>query len=99
MIATLHRPTDHRAALELLLPSGGASATATPTPARSATAVRPPPPSPSASHAPTHAPTAKPTPALTPVPGVPSDDPVPPPVNAGTTVTDWGTILDTAPKS
>jgi hypothetical protein len=87
------------AVIAVLVAACGASASATPTPARSATAVRTPAASPSASHAPTHAPTAKPTPALTPVPGVPSDDPVPPPVNAGTTVTDWGTILDTAPKS
>ncbi len=48
--------------------------------------------------APTHAPTSKPTPKLTPVPGGASDEPVPPPVvNPGTTITDWGTILDAVP--
>jgi len=43
--------------------------------------------------------TPKATPVLTPVPGGESEEPVPPPVNPGTTVTDWGTILDAAPKT
>jgi hypothetical protein len=47
---------------------------------------------------PSHAATPNPTPVLTPVPGGASDEPNPPPVNPGTTVTDWGRILDAVPK-
>jgi hypothetical protein len=79
------------AVVAILVVACGASTSATPiAPTPSAVAQRTP--------APTHAPTAKPTPILTPVPGGPSDEPNPPPVNPGTTVTDWGTILDTVPK-
>ena len=74
----------------VLVAACGASSTATPTPATpSAAAER--------TLAPTHAPTPKPTPRLTPVPGGASDEPVPPPGNPGTTITDWGTILDEVP--
>jgi hypothetical protein len=86
------------AVVAVLVAACGASASATPTSAPSVAAVRTPAATP-ATHPPTHAPTTKPTPVLTPVPGVPSDDPVPPPVNPGTTVTDWGTILDTVPRT
>jgi len=90
-------PTHTRlAALGLLLvlvAACGASATHTPSPVSSPAAVRTPAPS----HAATPKPSPKATPALTPVP-VDSEEPVPPPVNPGTTVTDWGTILDVVPK-
>ena len=84
------------AVVAVLAAACGASAQATPaqaTPsgaAPSAVAQRTP--------APSHAATPKPTPVLTPVPGGASDEPVPPPVNPNTTVTDWGTILDAVPK-
>jgi hypothetical protein len=62
--------------------------------------VRPSAPSPTSpsTPGPTPAATASPTrPSLTPVPGAPSDDPIPPPDNTGTTETEWGTILDGVP--
>ncbi len=79
------------AVVAILVAGCGASTAATPSAAApSAVAQR--------SATPSHAATPKPTPVLTPVPGGGSDEPVPPPVNPGTTVTDWGTILDAVPK-
>jgi len=78
------------AVVTILVAACGASTPAAPSAAApSAVAQRTPGPS--------HTATPKPTPVLTPVPGGASDEPNPPPVNPGTTITDWGTILDAVP--
>ncbi len=86
------------ALVAVLVAGCGASATAMPT----ASTTRAPSAAPSRTAertaTPTAAPTSKPTPKLTPVPGAASDEPQPPAGGRpGTTVTDWGTILDAVP--
>jgi hypothetical protein len=80
--------------LVVLVAACGAAATPTPSPSASGPTAES---TAGPSHAATPKPSARPTPVLTPVP-VDSGEPVPPPVNPGTTVTAWGTILDAVPK-
>jgi hypothetical protein len=89
-------PLPALALVVLLAAACGAGATATPRPtnapslAPSAAAQR--------TAGTTPAPTAEPTPRLTPVPGGASSEPEPPVGgNPGTTLTEWGRILDEVP--